>query len=126
MAQDKIDLIMRAATNNPSANRHEACKYFGLNNINCYENVVLEGLHTKKRKDNTYEIARACVDEWAHDDTCTRIDTNQFKFKTVDDEKHPIRTWNTMHWFKSLEKFHESEIYAKYKSLHPSLTIGNT
>ena len=72
-------------------------KYFNLNNIHCYENVVLEGHHTKKRKDNIYEIVCRCIDEWAHDDIYTRIDINQFKFKTVNDEKHPIRIWNTMY-----------------------------
>ena len=44
-----------------------------------------------------YEIARRCIDEWAYDDTYTRIDTNQFKFKTVDDEKHSICIYNTMY-----------------------------
>lgn len=40
--QDKIDLIMHAATNNPSSDRHEVCKYFDFNNVHCYKNIVVK------------------------------------------------------------------------------------
>ena len=109
--QDKMDLIIHAATNNPSTNRNEVFNFFQIANPCIYDNVTNVGREAKKRKDNMHDIARKCVNEQAHDNILTRIDTNQFKFKNADENKHPIHIWNRMYWSKRLQKFHESEIY---------------
>ena len=97
-----------------------------MHDVCSYENMTVSGHQAKKSKDDVCDIYRECVDEWDHDDAGTRTDTNQFNFKTIDNEKHPIRIWNTMCWSKHLENFHESETHQTHKSLNLGLTIGKT
>ena len=44
----------------------------------------------KKKKDCFEDISKKCIDEQVHSDNCTRFNTNQFRFKTVNKQNHPI------------------------------------
>ena len=124
--QDEMDIAFKAAAHEEVDVKSDVMKHFGVSNFRSYRNLDVSGRTLKKRKDNVFEVAKQCVDEFVHSEVCTRIDANQFKFKKIGDEKHPIRVWNHMHWQRRLEVFQESEICEKHKAQHPLLTIGKT
>ena len=56
--QDKFDLIIHAATNNPNNERTEVYIFFDAHKM-CYsENVTVAGRQFKKRKDDVCDISR--------------------------------------------------------------------
>ena len=62
------------------------------------------------RSNSNIDIQRACTNEWCHTDHDARIYINQFKVVEVNNEKHPVRIWNTMHWNHRIEGLQNSEI----------------
>jgi len=125
--QDEADILFKAAIPDENeTSKIEVMKYFDINNYRRYEFLEEATRNKKRRKDNVRDIALQCVNEYAHGEEGTRIDTNQFKFIKIQDDKHPYRIWNHMYWSQRLEVFKESNTYEKYKQQYPSLTIGKT
>ena len=119
MIQDDLDTIFKAAAHEDSEAKVDAMNYFGMNDFRSYNSLVESNRIVKKRKDNMFEIAKQCVDEFVHGEECTRIDTNRFKFAKIGEEKHPCRMWNHMCWSQRLDIFHKSNTCEKCKAQHP-------
>ena len=124
--QDAIDKIYKASVNDNPTNNEDVSKCFGMHDDNSYYNLPVAERRTKVRKDNVHDVAKQCVDEFVHGDECTRIDANQFKFKEIAGEKHPIRIWNQTCWSRRLEIFNKSEARNKNEQQCPSLAISET
>ena len=122
--QDGMDAVLKAAINDETNIKADAMNYFGISNFRTHRILEKPGRIRKKWKDNVFEIAKKGVDEFAHGEECTRIDTNQFKLKKVGNVKHPIRTWNHVHWSRRLVVVNRSNACEKHKNQFPSLAIG--
>ena len=90
--QESIDMIIKASAHNPTTEINDVLQCCNVRDWRNYENIIDNNRCTKKRRYCVIDIASKCVDEFAHDDVCARIDTNQLKFKTVNNQKHPMRT----------------------------------